>query len=55
LVNALATILGSKSEAKRLIGQGGVDINGEKAKNPNIQLNSGDKINLGKKRFLKVK
>lgn len=55
LVDVLAKTLGSKSEAKRLISQGGVDVNGEKVNNPNLELKSGDKINLGKRRFLKVK
>ncbi len=55
LIDTLESILGSKSEAKRLIKQGGVDINGEKITDVNFELKQGDKINLGKRRFLKVK
>src|SRR5258708_5730263 len=55
LIDTLESILGSKSEAKRLIKQVGVDINGEKITDVNFELKQGDKINLGKRRFLKVK
>ncbi len=54
IVDTLENILGSKSEIKRLIKQGGIDVNGEKIEE-NIKLKSGDKINLGKRRFLKIK
>ncbi len=55
LAGTLTEILGSKSEAKRIIKQGGVDVNGEKNKDANFKLKSGDKINLGKRRFLKIR
>lgn len=55
IVDSLEKILGSKSEVKRMIKQGGVDIDGEKMQDVNYKLKSGDKINLGKRRFLKVK
>lgn len=55
LVDALAALLGSRSEAKRIISQGGVDVNGKKVEDVNLELKSGDKINLGKRRFLTVK
>ena len=51
IVDALAVILGSRSEAKRLIGQGGVDINDEKKTDTNYKLKSGDKIKVGKRFF----
>jgi tyrosyl-tRNA synthetase len=53
IVDTLENILGSKSEVKRMIKAGGVDVNGEKVQE-NIELKPGDKINLGKRRFLKV-
>jgi tyrosyl-tRNA synthetase len=47
----------SKGEAKRLIEQGGVKINGEKAANTGaeIELNNEILIQVGKRKFLKVK
>ncbi len=54
LIETLEGFVGSKSEVKRLINQGAVDVNGEKVNNANMELKSGDKINLGKRKFLKV-
>ena len=47
----------SKGEAKRLIEQGGVKINGEKASNVNAEMELSDEILLqvGKRKFLKVR
>ncbi len=49
--------LKSKGEARRLIEQGGVDINGEVKKNPSemISITDGDTAKLGKKKFLKLR
>jgi len=46
----------SSAEAKRLITQGGVEINGAKATNVNEQINlkSGDIVKIGKRRFVKM-
>lgn len=44
----------SKSEIRRLINQGGVQINGEKINSINVQLNNGDVIKIGKKKFIKI-
>ncbi len=55
LIDTLEDITGSKSEVKRLIKQGGIDVNGEKITDANFKLKTGDKVNLGKRRFLKVK
>jgi tyrosyl-tRNA synthetase len=46
----------SKKEARRLIEQGGVKINGEKALNANAEIELKDEIlfQVGKRRFLKV-
>ncbi len=54
IVETLEKVLGSKSIVKRMIKAGGIDVNGEKINDANYKLKSGDKINLGKRRFLKV-
>ena len=54
MIETLEGFVGSKSEVKRLIKQGAIDVNGEKINNPGMKLKSGDKINVGKRRFLKV-
>ena len=55
LVNT--NLAASKGEAKRLIEQGGVKINGEKASNVNSEIDPGDAIliQVGKRKFLKVR
>jgi tyrosyl-tRNA synthetase len=52
----LTGALKSKNEVKRLIIQGGFDINNQKILNPKeiINLKSGDIIKIGKYRFFKV-
>ncbi len=55
LIDTLEQVLGSKSEVKRLIKQGAIDLNGEKVTDGNVTLSKDDKINLGKRRFLKIK
>lgn len=45
----------SNSEARRLVVQGGVTINGEKASDPRASLNAGEYLlQVGKRRFLRV-
>jgi len=46
----------SKSEARRLITQGGVKINGETKKDPHeiLTLKKGDTLQIGKRRFFKI-
>lgn len=44
----------SKGEARRLIEQGGVKLNGEKASNAEIDLRDEILIQVGKRKFLKV-
>ena len=46
----------SNSEARRLVDQGGVSINGEKIQNSNspIQLQSGSILKVGKRKFYKL-
>ncbi|MDQ2747874.1 MAG: tyrosine--tRNA ligase [Acidobacteriota bacterium] len=50
-------LVASKGEARRLIEQGGVKINGEKASNANQEIELKDEILLqvGKRKFLKVR
>ncbi len=44
----------SKKEFTRLVEQGGVQINGEKINDLNINLCSGDVLKIGKKKFIKL-
>jgi tyrosyl-tRNA synthetase len=50
-------MVASKGEARRLIEQGGVKINGEKASNTGaeIELNGEIILQVGKRKFLKIK
>lgn len=45
----------SKSQARRLAKQGGIRINNKRIEEGNIELRSGDKIQVGKRGFYKVK
>jgi tyrosyl-tRNA synthetase len=54
LVEAVSQLSGSMSEAKRLINQGGVDLNGKTAKEPKHKLSNNDKLKVGKKTFVTV-
>lgn len=54
LIATLEQIVGSKSEAKRVIKQGGLDVNNQKVTDLNFELKSGDKIKIGKKIFVKI-
>lgn len=47
----------SRSQAKKLIEQGAVEVNEEKVKNTKlmIKINDGDIIKVGKRRFVKIK
>lgn len=55
LSNTIADVVGSVSEAKRLIKQGAVDIDGTTVSNPAHKIKGGEKIKIGKKIFVKVK
>lgn len=44
----------SRSEAKRLIDQGGVSINGETIKDPSIKVTNDSLIRAGKRKFAKI-
>lgn len=55
LVGAVAEVAGSKSEAKRLIKQGAVDVSGVTIYDPNKRIEGGEKLKIGKKTFVRVK
>jgi tyrosyl-tRNA synthetase len=44
----------SKSEARRLIEQGGVRINQDKVESGTVNVNSGDVLQAGKHRFIRI-
>ena len=54
LILTVASLVGSNSEAKRLIQQGAVDVNGAKASDGTAAVRVGDKIKVGQRTFLKV-
>ena len=47
-------LVSSRSEAKRLIEQGGVDINGEKFKGSKVKVQENMIIKIGKRKFVRV-
>ena len=54
LVDAISQIVGSKSQAKRLVVQRAIDINGKIAKDAFAPLSGGETIRIGKKDFVKI-
>jgi tyrosyl-tRNA synthetase len=50
-----AGLVESKSEARRLLEQGAVKLNQEKVESEKVNVKSGDVIQAGKRRFVKVK
>lgn len=57
LVSILAEsgLVGSKSEARRVITQGGIKIDGKKIEDPNYSVASGSVLQKGKMNFLKIR
>jgi len=55
ILNIVSDLAGSISEAKRLISQNAVDINGNLITDPGVVPNANDKIKIGKKRFITIK
>lgn len=45
----------SKSEARRLIEQGGFEVDGKKIKDPNVQIKGGEIVKIGKKNFFRLR
>lgn len=52
----LSGVISSKSEARRLVEQGGFDVSGVVYKDPktSIKLNAGDTVRVGKRHFFRV-
>lgn len=55
LLETISDLVGSNSETKRLIIQGGIDIDGKTVTDPFSKIKTGDKIKVGKKEFIKIK
>ena len=55
LAQTISQVIGSVSEAKRLISQGAVDVSGTTIFDPTREITSGEEIKIGKKIFIKVK
>ena len=54
LLEVVAELSESKSEARRLISQGAVDVNGNTVKDLNNSIKGGEEIKIGKKIFVRV-
>ncbi len=54
LIDAVATLVNSKSQAKRLLDQNAIEINGRTVSDPNTKLEKGQVLKVGKKTFAKV-
>ena len=55
LVSTIAQEAGSNSEAKRLIAHEAVDVDGETITDPTFKLKGGEKVQIGKKIFVKIR
>ena len=55
VVDLIAKVLGSKSEAKRLLSQKAIEINGSVVENPSTKLVGEENIKIGKKKFIRTK
>jgi len=55
LVSTITQVVKSKSEAKRLIIQGAVDVNEKTETSPTLKIKVGDKLKVGQRIFVKVK
>ena len=54
LIDTLSEITGSKSQAKRLIDQGAIEIDGQVVKDGKIKTKKGQVLKVGKKTYAKV-
>lgn len=48
-------LAGSKSQARRLVGQGGIRINGEQLQKDRVTVADGDVLQAGKRHFRKIR
>ncbi len=55
IVDLITEAVGSKSEAKRLLEQNAVEVDGVKTKDGAFKLFGGEKIKIGKKTFIEIK
>ncbi len=54
IVDVVTAQIGSKSEAKRLLEQGAVEVDGQVQKDPKTTIGAGQMIKIGKKIFVKI-
>lgn len=54
ILDVVSDFADSNSQAKRLISQGGVDINEERVKDPTTKLDGGEKVRIGKKTYITI-
>ncbi len=54
LVDAVASVVRSKSEAKRLLAQKAIEVNAKVVEDPSYTLSGGEVIKIGKKQFVKM-
>jgi len=54
LTEAISALVSSKSQAKRLIGQGAVEIDGQVVKDGSVKTQKGQVLKIGKKTYAKV-
>ncbi len=54
IVDLIARVVGSKSEAKRLLLQKAIEVNGDLVEDPSTKLAGGENIKIGKKKFVKT-
>lgn len=55
IIDSIAVLVGSKTEAKRLVAQNAVSVNDNKVGNPTHLLKKGDKVKIGVKIFATVR
>jgi len=49
-----SNLVKSRSEAKRLLSQGAIEVDGKKVADPHVELRDGSVIKVGKRRFVKI-
>jgi tyrosyl-tRNA synthetase len=54
LIDAVVKVVESRSEAKRLLQQKAIEVNGEVVTEPNFEFKGGEVVKIGKKKFVKI-